>query len=229
MKQALLDYALKRDNFIGDWKHSNDNEVLFFFHKVVELAISGESIAEFKPLLKNFNDSTRVKSGIFKRAPKHSDMNSHDNILGICLASIYLDEGETAREIAHAGFEHGWCFNNRNPKQWEMRAQLMLADHTIVLLAAGYKLHPLDTIICGINMLTSKTGNMFRCRGLILEKALQNRTNIPSAVLKVFWGVAKLRWPKEKIVERLKRYYGNPKPDPVVNALMDASGGRWSL
>lgn len=226
MKQHLLDYAKERDYFKGDWQHTNDNEVLFFFHLVIECYLAGEDIEEFAPLLENFYESVKIRPGLTHRAPRHADLNSFDNKLGECMASVYLDGGKIARECADYGLKYGWNYNNQAPNFWAMKAQMPLADYTIVLLAAGYRLSPYGALICGINMVQQSQGNMFRCRGLILERALRNRKDIPSVILKVFWTLAKARKSAEYRTRRLASYYGSQ--GSWKSKIVELAKGEWS-
>lgn len=232
MKQALLDYAAARDNFKGDWKHTNDNEVLFHFHLVIEALLAGELTQEdlpiFREQLENFYESVKVVPGLTKRAPNHTAIDSFDNELGWCLASMYLDGGKIAKEMALYDMEHGCNRNNPAPDKWKMEAQMPLFNDVYVHLACGYRPSVWSCLGAGIGLLFASQGNMFRIRGLILEKYLHSqkgKDDWPIVVLNLFWSIAKNLRPNSYRVQRLANYYSNQ--EPWKSELIRKAGGRW--
>ena len=75
-----------------------------------------------------------VEPGLFHRAPgRNKDTEGFDDYVGVCAASVFLEQPQLAEAIVEYGNKHGWNFNNTEPGKfalwgWRQGAEIAFAN-----------------------------------------------------------------------------------------------------
>jgi hypothetical protein len=95
------------------------NGLLYSAYVLAKLNIDTQNDAFLVASLRTSMSKCQIKPGLFRRSPYNHDMNSFDDLIGVCAVDQMW-----AVDVFDYGESHRWCFNNVVPGVWNWKAWL---------------------------------------------------------------------------------------------------------
>lgn len=192
----------------------NENPILFLVQAAWEFCkeFPGELDAIFKAHYERHMQSTRVQTGLHARRCGDTFRigQSHDNVVAMVIGS-FLFRTPHAEEIFQFGSTHAWCFNVKQPGNFDITQTLQGGDIAICHYATHRETSPWNAVWLAVGLSISRVYNLSDLRIEFLKRTMPERNRFEKFVLGAgIWIHEIRRGSRDKYWS--KNYYGPDHP-----------------